>query len=225
MCMISGAVTKNYGLLAADSAQYDSRSGKMTFTAWKLFFTQKCLLTFLGTPVYFANIDRTKFDMDFQSMCLYLKTYLKKQKPEVAKILSSEIKDDDENKPNFCLLVLGMHQGLPTLVQFNSFLDFEPRYLFTKKSTPKFSTIFFGDDNPEKKKLFKETTSYMEKRAAALEDPAIGLVGEIMVRGIYKKADMEEKIGPKKKYAGGIVNVGGILNTGKVFPLSIIQSA
>ena len=30
----------------------------------------------------------------------------------------------------------------------------------------------------------------------------------VLTRGIYKKADLEEKIGEKRKYAGGAVAVG-----------------
>ncbi len=221
--MISACVTSEFGILATDSAMFDTKQSKMSFESMKLFFSKQYLVTFIGTPVYFAKLDMKKFEMDFPSLCLYMEDYLKKILPEVEKTLKSEIADYDENKPNFCLFVLGIAKRLPTLAQFNSELNFKPKYLYSQDK-PKFSTIFFGDDNPAKKKLFVEATEYMERRTHKQVKKGIelrpGILAETMTRGIYKKADMEQEIEPRIKYAGGTVNLAGMWNTGLVFQLS-----
>lgn len=222
--MIASAVTKDFGLLASDSAQYDTSLGKMSFQSMKLFFTSRYLLSFIGTPAYFAKIDRSKLDADLHTLTIYLKDYLQKMRPEVIKTLESEIADTDENKPNFCLFILGVHKGLPTMTQFNSFKDFEPRYLYNQKEGVKFSTLYYGDDNQEKKELFKQATDFMEKKAATLDVVDPGTLGEVLTRGIYKKADLELKL-EGKKYAGGVVNVAGITKNGIIFPLSGLNAA
>lgn len=221
--MIASVVTPQFGLLATDSAMFDTKQIKMSFDSMKLFFSKQYLITFIGTPVYFAKLDKTKLDADLPSLCLYMEDYLKKIRPEVEKTLKSEIADNDENKPNFCLFVLGIAKRLPTLVQFNSELNFKPKYLYSSDK-PKFSTIFFGDDNPAKKKMFVETTEYMERKTHKQQKKNIelspGILAETLTRGIYKKADLEQEIGPKIKYAGGTVNIAGMWNTGLVFQLS-----
>lgn len=233
MCMIAGVVTPTFGILASDSAMFDTRQSKMSFESMKLFFTSRYIMTFIGTPVYFSKLDRTKLDGDLPSVCLYMEDYLKKIRPEVEKALRSEIADEDENKPNFCMFIMGIAKKLPTIVQFNSELNFKPKYLYSTGKA-KFTTIFFGDDNPEKKKLFVETTSFMEQKAHKMRkkllksedhDLSPGLYAEIITRGIYKKADLEQEIGPRTKYAGGAVNLAGMWNTGLVFQLSGLTPA
>ncbi|MFI5206084.1 MAG: hypothetical protein ACHQVK_04020 [Candidatus Paceibacterales bacterium] len=148
---------------------------------------------------------------------------MKGEKSKVEKILKAEIADPDENKGHFCLFVLGVHNKLPTMVQFNSFLNFKPKYLYSNGGI-KFSSIFYGDDNPEKKKLFTEAKDYMEKKAHKYEKRGMeltpGLVGEILTRGIYHKADAEMAMGDNKKYAGGVVNAAAIFSSGQMIPLS-----
>lgn len=221
--MIASVVTPQFGILATDSAMFDTAQSKMSFESMKLFFSNRYLITFIGTPVYFAKLDRTKLNQDLPSLCLYMEDYLKKIRPEVEKTLRSEISDEDENKPNFCLFILGIAKKLPTLVQFNSELNFKPKYLYSSDK-PKFSTIFFGDDNPEKKRMFVEATAYMEhrthKQLKKNVEMSPGILAETITRGIYKKADLEQEIGPKIKYAGGTVNLAGMWNTGLVFQLS-----
>lgn len=234
--MIASVVTPQFGLLASDSAMYDTKQSRMSFQSMKLFFTKNYLITFIGTPLYFAKIDRTKLEGDMPSVCLYLEDYLKEMRPKVDKAMKSEIADPDENKPNFCLFLLGVTKKLPTLAQFNSYLSFKPKFLFSEDK-PKFATIFYGDDNPEKKKLFTETTAYMEKKLhkwtkkfgskpegndfTVNTDPLTpGVLGEILTRGIYKKADLEQEMGHKLKYAGGVVNVAGMDKAGAIFALS-----
>lgn len=226
--MIASVVTPSFGILATDSAMYDTQQSKMSYEAMKLFFTNRYLMTFIGTPIYFAKLDKEKLGGDLSSVCLYLEDYLKKMRPEVAKALKSEIADTDENKPNFCLFVLGVAKKLPTLVQFNSELNFKPKYLFSSDK-PKFSTIYFGDDNPEKKKLFIESREFMEHRTHKLEKKGVeltpGILAEVLTRGIYKKADLEQEMGQKVKYAGGTVNLAGMWPTGLVFQLSGLTPA
>lgn len=221
--MISAACTKDFGVLATDSAMFDTKQSRTSFEAIKLYYTPNYLTTFIGTPVYFANMDKTKFTLDFISLTVYLEEYLKGQKDRVEKILKSEIADPDENKPYFCMFVMGVHKKLPTMVQFNSFLGFKPKYLYSSNDV-KFSSIIYGDDNPEKKKIFLETKQYMEKKALKFKKRGIeltpGIVGEILTRGIYHKADAEMAIGDMKKYAGGIVNAAVVFPSGQMMPLS-----
>lgn len=221
MCMQAACVTKDFGVLATDSAQFDTSQSKMSFSTIKLYHSPQYLISFIGTPVFLAKLDKTKLSADLPTMSVYMKGYLNDMVPEVTKVLKSAIADEDENKPHFCMFLLGVHKKLPTLVQFNSFLKFEPKYLYSKDG-PKFSTIYYGDDNPEKKKMFLESKAYMEKRMEKYKDVDLtpGLVGEVLARGIYKKADLEMKIGLKKKYAGGIVNAAGVWANGQGFSLS-----
>jgi len=225
--MVAATVTKDFGVLASDSAMFDTSNSKMSFIKLKLYYTPLYLVSFIGTPVYFAQMDRSKFGADLPSLVVYMENYLKKIKPEVEKVLRSEIADEDENKPHFCLMILGIHKKLPTLVQFNSFLNFKPKYLYTDKAQPKFSTIMYGDDNPQKKKMFLEATAYMEEKAKKFKDVDFspGIAGEILTRGIYRKADIEMKLGPQKKYAGGIVNAGCIFKEGNMISLSGVVPA
>jgi hypothetical protein len=220
--MMAVGLNKDFGVLAVDSSYYDTTLKKVIFQGVKLYYTANYLMAFIGTPVYLANIKREKLGMDLISLIVHLESYLKNERPHVEKILKSEIADPDENKPDFCLFVLGIHKKLPTLVQFNSFLNFKPKYLYSEGKEVKFSTIFYGDDNPEKKKLFIETTAYMEKKMELFKGETVtpGIVAEVLARGIYHKADSEMKIGPKKKYAGGIVNAAAILANGYMLPLS-----
>lgn len=225
MCMLGSVVTKDFGLLGTDSAQYDMAQSKMSYQSKKLFFTSKYLFSFIGTAAYFAKLDKSKLDQDMNGISLYLTDYLKEMKPKVEEQLRAEIKDEDENKPNFCLFVLGVHNKKPTLAQFNSFNDFKAKYLFSENG-PKFSTIMYGDDNPKKKQIFQESTEYMEKKTHKAIKKGMeitpGFLGEIITRGIYKKADLEQEL-IGKKYAGGVVNVGGVLNDGSLFTLSAVQ--
>jgi hypothetical protein len=222
--MISGTVTKNFGLLATDSAQYDTSQSLMSFEQLKLLRLPRYVLCYIGTPVYLAKIDKEKLGGDMQLISVYLEDYLKKKNPEVEKILKSEIADPDENKPHFCMLVLGLHKKLPTIVQFNSTNNFKPKYLFSNDEKPKFSTLMYGDDDPKRKHAFTESTEYMEKKTAKWLKKGIvfspGIGAEILTRGIYKQADLDAEIGLKQKFAGGAVNVAGILNTGLIISLS-----
>lgn len=213
MCLVAGAVTKDYGVLACDSAMYDTEKGEASFESAKLYMGPKGIFSFIGSGLYLANMDRSKFQMPFSSTCLYLKEYLKAERPKVEEMMK-EIKDEDEKRPDFCLLYLGYHQGKPCIAQFNSFLDFVPRYLWSDGDI-RFSSIFYGDDsNPDKKHLFRDATSYMEMKSKSYEKLTPGIVGEILTRGIYHKADQEMKIGDKKKYAGGIVSAAMIDRNG-----------
>lgn len=226
MCMIAATVTKDFGLIGTDSAQYDTSRNEVSFEAQKLFSNGKYLMTFIGTPLYFAQMDKQKLFGDMQSISLYLQDYLKNVKPKVEEQMKSEIADKDEQKPHLCLFVMGVHNKKPTLVQFNSFFDFKPKYLFSENG-PKFATIYYGDDE-KKKDIFSESTRYMEAKTKKLEKKKIlvtpGSLGEILTRGIYKKADMEmETFG--KKYAGGVVTIAGVTNENRLFSLNGVAEA
>ena len=221
--MIAAGVTKDFGVLASDSASYVSDEGEMSFESPKLVSIGKYLLTFIGTPLYFSRIDRSRFGVKLNELSLYLQDYLKGIRRDVDDLLKQSITDPDENQPNFCLYVLGVHGNYPTLAQFNSFNDFKPKYLWSDNGL-KFSSVLYGDDSkPEKQAMFKETTKFMEEEAKRIGTVTPGVVGEILTRGIYKKADLEMNIGTKKKYAGGMVNAAVIRNDGTLAPLSGIE--
>ncbi len=211
--MVGSAVTKDFGVMASDGAMYDTEKGEMSFENPKLMVFGQKALSFIGTHLYLANLDRARMSMPFDALCLFMKDYLKEQKPKVEDQMKA-IPDADEAKPHFCLFLMGMHRGFPTVAQFNSFADFEPKYLWSDNGL-KFSTILFGDDSqPEKAAIFKDSTQYMEMKAKQYEAVSPGIVAEILTRGIYRKADEEMKIGLKKKYAGGAVSVVSLSKAG-----------
>lgn len=209
--MISALVNKNFGVLASNSSHFDASTGETTYQSVKLFNTPRLWITYMGSPLFLANIKREKLGMDLLSLIVYLETYLKNERPKVGKILKSEIENRDEARPFFCMFVMGLHRKLPTLVQFNSFLDFKPKYLYSEKGT-KFATVFYGDENPEKKRALIDSTGYMEKRLVETDfSPGIG--AEILTRGIYRYADL-------RKEHGGPVNSAAIMSSGLLVPLS-----
>lgn len=228
--MIAAAVTKDFGVLATDSAKYDIEKDETIFDSQKLFYTtnNKYLVSFIGTPLYLANLDTSKFVMPLDGLSLYLKEYLRGMKPKVEEMMKSEIADEDDRQPNVCLFVLGMHKSIPTLAQFNIFQDFEPKYLWTKDEGIKFSNIFFGGEVPGKNEVFKEATAFMEKKAVRFQKTTKlhpGIVGEILARGIYKKADLEQKL-DGRKWAGGMVNAAwvgekGLMGLSSAVPLPV----
>ena len=220
--MIAAGINDQFGVLAADSAMYDNDSKKIYFESGKVsLIKDKYLMTFIGTPLYFSRIDWTRFELTLKGLSLYLSDYLRNMKPDVEKEIAKTTDDKDDRIANFCLFVMGLHNNRPTMVQFNSFKNFEPRYIWSENEL-KFSTIYYGD-NEEKNNVFKESSEYMKKLSTKYEKPSVGLVAEILARGIYKKADLEENIGDKKKYAGGIVNAGFVTSLGSVHSLSGLE--
>lgn len=224
MCIVVGAVTKDFGVLATDSAQYDTEKSKMSYESPKLFATpnSKYVMSYIGTNLYLADIDYGKFEMPLDALSLYLSEYLIRMKPKVEALMKSEIADEDDQKPHICLYVMGMYKKTPTITMFNVFKNFKPQYTWTKEGI-KFISTFYGGEVPGKQEVFKKATRYMEKKAERHKDViSPGIVGEILTRGIYKKADLEEEIGDKGKYAGGAVSVA-LMNKENVFALSGIQ--
>lgn len=225
--MIAAAVTKEYGVLATDSASYSTEDGRINFENQKLSaWNGKYLVAFLGTALYFSRIDPKKFSLPMDELSLYLQEHFKLMRPDVENLMKESITDADEQKAHFCLYVLGVHGKCPTIAQFNSFQDFAPKYLWARDGeTVKFTTLLYGDDSIQgKAQIFKDATKYMEGLAQKkIGDLTPGLVGEILTRGIYKKADLEEKIGLKKKYAGGIVCAGVVKADGSVSTLSNVE--
>jgi len=221
--MIAAALTSEYGVLAADSASYSPEDKKIGYETGKLsLIRNRYLMAFIGTNLYFTRMDWRRFDLPLKNVSLYLQGYLKEIRPDVESSLKETIEDKDEQNPHFCLYVLGMHNHYPTLVQLNSFKDFAPRYLWSDDGL-KFSTLLYGDDNPKKGEVFKESTKYMTELAKRYGNHTPGLVGEILTRGIYKKADLEMKIGDKRKYAGGIVNAAFMSKAGQIQQLSGLE--
>lgn len=218
--MIGAIVTKEFGVIAADSASYELVGGKTQFVTPKLTFIKgKYLTTFVGDPAYFPYVDYTKFNNDLASLSIYLQQYLLEVRPKVEKALK-ELKVKEQT-PHVCLFVMGIYNKKPTLVQLNSFHNFKPKYLFSDNG-PKFATIYYGDDE-KKNEIFSSTTRYMEKKAEKWKEGfGPGLAAEILTRGIYKKADMEQQL-YGKKYAGGAVSVASMLATGEAIGLSNVR--
>lgn len=220
--MISAVVTKDFGVIAADSAQYEATSGNMTFLTPKLsFINGKYLTTFVGDTAYFPNIDYKQFENDLASLSIYLQQYLSETRPLVQKALKElKVKPVDQ-KAHLCLFVMGVYNGKPTLVQLNSFHDFKPKYLYSENG-PKFASIYYGDDE-KKNQIFEDTKDYMEKKAKKWKDIfSPGIAGEILTRGIYKKADKETELFGKK-YAGGPVSVASLWADGRSYGLSNVR--
>lgn len=222
--MIACGINKDFGVLAADSAQYLTDKGEISFEVTKVVKIGKYLMTFIGTSLYFVNMDRSKFNLPLDQLSHYLSTFFRSEKPNVEETMKEHIQDEDENKPHLCVYVMGLHAKRPTLAQFNSFLDFRPKYLWSDNEL-KFSTILYGDDSkPEKQAMFKESSIYMEEIIKTFDcEPSPGLVGEALTRGIYKKADLEMKIGLKKKYAGGMVQAAVIKKDGLIYSLTTVE--
>lgn len=238
MCMIAACVTKDFGVLAADSAQYIADVGDISFEVGKVAKIGKYLVTFIGTPLYFVNLDKAKFSLPLDQLSFYLSTFFKSERPGIEEAMKEGIKDEEENSPHLCVYVMGLYAKRPTLAQFNSFLDFKPKYIWTDDSDLKFATIIYGDDsNPDKQSMFKESSKFMEDLAKKwfdkpeVESPhkfatlvvSPGLVAEILARGIYKKADLEMEIGYKKKYAGGMVHAAAVKRDGLIYSLSTVE--
>ena len=224
MCIISGCVTKDFGVIASDSAMYDN--GKVSFNLPKMNFVNGNLLTFIGMPLFFMNLDKFKIGSCFLASVIYLKDHFRSMEKQVGEILTKVNSNPDDQKPVLCAFLMGVHDKRPVLAQFNSFQGFEPTYLYSDNG-PKFSTIFYGDDKPDKKKMFIDSTSFMEEKLKDFSDKGIEatpwVLGEILTRGIYSKADAEEKMEPRKKYAGGIVTVASIHSDGKAYCLSDVR--
>jgi hypothetical protein len=227
MCMLVGAITKEFGVIACDSAMYDTEKGETSFEARKLsFWKDRYWVSFVGSSLYFSGIDVEKFALPLDQLSLYLQQHLRTARPDVENLMKEGIADPDEARPYFCMYVLGLHGKRPTIAQFNSFQEFAPKYLWAKDGeTIKFTTLLYGDDSiPGKAQIFKDATAYMEELTKKnVRELTPGLVGEILTRGIYHKADLEEGIGLKKKYAGGIVNAGVCKSDGTNFALSGVE--
>ena len=220
MCMISACVTKDYGVIAADSAMDDN--GLLKYEAPKLIHFKEKFMTYIGYPTYFSKIDLNKFDGGIAAICIYMEEYFKSMKEEVGDLLKKLNSEENYQQPRLCVFLLGLHNEKPTLVQFNSFSDFKPEFLYSENG-PKFSSIFYGDDDLTKKEIFSKTTDHMnelaEKRIKILSP---GIIAEILTRGIYKKADMEEEL-EGKKLAGGAITIGQISSHGQAYYLSNVK--
>jgi len=216
--MIAAALMPEYGIMAADSAMY--RNDVMEFQTQKLMrIGDKYLVTVVGASLYLRRINPHIFMDKIDTVTRYLEEHFLHIQPSVRE----DLKDSDL-KPHFCLYLMGIDHSVPTLIEFNSFQDFKPK-IYRATREIKFTTLFYGDDeNKEKQEIFKNTTGYMEKSIKEYKRVTPGLVGEILTRGIYHKADLEMKIGEKRKYAGGVVTVGMIDKTGKITGLSNLVS-
>jgi hypothetical protein len=198
--MIAAGVNREFGVIASDSARYEN--DETSFETPKLLYLgQNYIVTCLGNAEYLLNMDLSKFNDSFFGLIDYLMKYL------------IEIKYGDGR---FCLFIMGVYNGYPILCQFNSFNDFKPEVLYSEGPLA-FSNIYYGEDE-DKNNIFQRSTKYMEKLSKKYEKITPGIVGEILTRGIYHKADSEEKI--SKKYAGGAVSVALIFKDGRVIPLS-----
>lgn len=167
--MIAGALTKDIGVMASDSSIYDSSKGVTIFESPKLAITSgKTIISFVGSHLFFSNIDSGKFSMPFDSQCLYLADYLAKTKDAVTKLLN---KEDSE----FSLHIMGLHKGFPKVAKLNSKKNFEPVYQWSENGLE-----FYGGDK-----------EYMDKKVKKVKrDLSPGILGEILTRGIYRSVEV-----------------------------------
>lgn len=213
------AITKEFGVIATDSASWNPIDKSMAYEAPKLFYVGgKHLMTFVGFGLFFDGIDKEVFKRPFDSVCVYLSDFLRDANDKAQSAYSNMVKDDKDKSARICVHLLSAYDGKPMVAQFNSFTNFTPTFTMPD-SKIKFSSIFYGDDS-EKNNVFKKSTEFMEEMAMKHEQLTPGIVGEILTRGIYHKADLEQKIGDKKKYAGGTVSVGVVFADGTVIPAS-----
>ena len=221
MCVISCGLTKDYGVITADSALWNPNDKSISFDVPKLIKAgNRHLVTYVGSQLFFTNLDIEKLKMPFDSLSVYLSEYLREINRSVQETFNGLVKEEKERPAKLCLFLLGVHGGKPVLAQFNSFLDFKPQFLWSEDG-PKFATIYYGEDDPEKSEIFKKSTTFMEEKAKEYKDKlSPGLMGEILVRGSYYKADLEEQVGDKIKYAGGVVSVARIHSDGRICPMS-----
>ena len=211
--MMGCILTKDFGVIASDSAMYDTEKESIRFDCPKMTMLNfKYLTTFIGTNLYFSGLDITKFKEPINKLAMYLSDHFRRVKKDVEGAIIGD------EKANFCFYVLGKHGNYPCLAEFNSFSDFKPKYTWSKNGV-KISTIFYGDDS-DKNEIFKQSSGFMSKLVKKYELMNPGIAGEILTRGIYHKADLEEKIGDKKKYAGGVVNAGVVESGGRIYSLS-----
>lgn len=216
--MIACGITPEYAVMAADSALY--QNDVMEYQTPKLLkLGGKYLVTFIGATMFLERININIFQAEMNDVVTYLVDHFTRHQP----IVEAGLKGTDI-PANFCFYLLGVKHGTITLIELNSYRNFAP--VFTEaRNGIKFSSLFYGDDeNKDKQELFQRASEYMERKASKHDRMTPGLLGEIVTRGIYHKADMEEKIGEKRKYAGGVVTVGLIDNTGKITGLSNLVS-
>lgn len=208
MCMVAAALTKEYSVIASDSAIYDIY-GKTAFETPKLFLLgKKHLVTYIGYADYLTEVDGTKFEYDLPALSVYLSEYLRR------------VHNERTENRRFCLFLLGTHNSLPVLLQLNSENNFEPIWLESGEEVV-FSSIFYGEDD-EKKQSFNESDKVMREFAEKWKERlSPGILGEILTRGIYAKALLEENL-TGNKYCGGSVSVACMTKEGKAYPLSTV---
>lgn len=221
MCMVAAVVTKEVAILATDSAL--TTNDKIQYNNPKLFFWgNRYLCTGMGVPAYIAKLDFNKFKLDVPGLCMYLEDYFKSTREHVKETLANL--EEKEIDPSLCFMLAGVHKERPVVVEFSSYLDFKPKY-FLSREKPKFVPILYDKENKTKAQMFDQTLEYMETRAHKFEkkgtELTVGILGEILTRGIYKKSDLEFELTGKKS-TGGVVSVGAISATGQAQGLSHI---
>jgi hypothetical protein len=211
--MMSCGITKDYGVVASDSASY--KDGQTFFDSPKMFKIQNYLVSFIGYQDYFTSMDQSKFSYSLPALSLYMENYLRNERVRVKEILKSMVSEDQD--PRLCVFILGLHNGKPTLVQFNSFTDFNAQFI--QSDEPEFSGIFYGEEGPTKESIEQAAVHMKElsKKWANIMSP--GIMAEILTRGIHFKCDVEEKLSGTK-YAGGSVSVASLSSSGDIKSMS-----
>ena len=216
MCMIGCALTNEYGVLASDSAM--ANSDDITFfEVPKLFKYGKYLATFIGNTGYLSGLSPMFFEFEMKGTSIHLQTYLRNVRQIVKNRSEKENMSDD-----FLIYVLGVQDGMPTLLILNSRKNFDIEYL-SKKDSDKvtFANIYYGDDS-EKSQIFQDSHEYLKSLVDHYETISPGILAEILTRGIYYKSDQEKKrLG--KKWAGGAVSASFIRPNGIISHLTNIH--
>ena len=219
--MIAIGLTKEFGVLASDSAAWSQDQKKMVYEHPKISVVEdRYLLSYVGSNLYFTNFDLTRIVASFNKTALYLEEYLKDMKPRVDHIIEeSKI----EKRQDFALVILGVQNSRPLCAVFMEKFDFVPRYNWSVNEN---RIIFVPDVQVEeekkkpgpkpKKKEKISARQFVEELAIKNPPDSPGLMGELLTKGIYRSVN-----GSKEKEIGGVVNAAFVDKIGRIAPLSI----
>lgn len=188
--MITIGLTKDYAAIASDSARNDAEKGVVFGSPKITLIDSRYIFSYLGTNLYFQNIDTSRFTPSFNETVLYLQNHFTEMRPKVRTVLKES---GEKNNHPFSMAMIGIHMERPTVVVFSEDVgEFVPLYTWTETEEPKFLWL-----SSEKK---KQPKSWPEIKGKFELVP--GLMGEILTKKIYQESDRLEE-----KTSGGVVTV------------------
>lgn len=222
MCMIACALTKEYGVLASDSALFQGK--KMSFETPKLMIQGNYLVSFIGNTLYIKDLTVAPFAFGISSLSYQVQGHLRKVREAVqVKTKLQEEEDGVTLGDQFLMYILGTINDVPTLAVLNSFKNFDIEFVsHSGKEPATITTIYHGDDSG-KDEIFQQSSEYMRDLLKKYDQVTPGILAEVLTRGIYQKADLEEK-SRGTKYAGGAVSCAFVRSNGVIRPLTQVFS-